>query len=55
MATTLNLQPTNLNYTKTAINSLITIMKRNISRVAHDSSVDIATRYGLDGPGIELW
>jgi hypothetical protein len=22
---------------------------------SHDSSVGIATRYGLDGPGIESW
>ena len=24
-------------------------------RMGRDSSVDIATRYGLDGPGIESW
>jgi hypothetical protein len=30
-------------------------MNVNIHRGGRDSSVGIATRYGLDGPGIESW
>jgi hypothetical protein len=47
------LQPSISFLGNTDINSILTECQKDVSSACRDSSVGIATRYGLDGPGIE--